>query len=718
MQDYSERLAPFIKEYVFTSGWSGLKPVQNEAARVIFEREDNLVLSCGTSSGKTEAAFFPILTEIARDKKDGVAVLYIAPLKALINDQFERISYLCRKAGIKVYHRHGDVSTQNKREFEEHPCGILQITPEALESLLISHSTEIAKIFSSLKYVVIDELHALLGTDRGSQVLCQISRIMKNAGVSPRIIGLSATLGNTDTVCEMLSKCNGKTTVCPKFDGEKLEVSLLYEYFDSTKSRDEFVYDAVKKKNSLVFSNSREETEKITASLREISENRHDNGDIFIHHGNICASLRHDAEKALKSSSRHAVVCATSTLELGIDIGRLERVVSLGTPNTVSSFLQRLGRSGRRGNVPEMLCAFTSEAEKEDLDRYDILPFELLQGIAIVELYRRERFVETAKEKKYPFSLLAHQTLSVLASNGEGLLTSELARTVLTLAPFSNIGFDDYKLLLSHLYSKGYIDKTDDGKIILGLSSEKLVGSFRFYAVFKEEANYTVKDESGKEIGQIPQAVGVGGKFSLAGRVWVCERLDSEQRIIYARSAKGKLSSFWRGNLTGIDDKIAQYVKNILSEDEIYPYLGKNAVKVLTSARKYARDNGLLDFPMHKIDDELYIILPWFGSSSMNTLCRYIRKTTGGIASSRAVIENPYVLSLHLRDDDLRDFLSIMRENSFSDNRYNITLIGENEGCFTEKYDYLVPKQLLRKAYAQDKMDVEKVAELIDRLGM
>ncbi len=716
MQDNSSRLADFIKEYVFTSGWTGLRPVQNEAIHVIFDTDDNLILSCGTSSGKTEAAFFPILSKVYNITSPGVSVLYIAPLKALINDQFERITYLCKSAGVKVYHRHGDVSSNDKKNFIDNPSGILQITPESLEGLLMSGDAVTKRVFENLQYVVIDELHSLLGTDRGSQVLCQISRIIRIADVNPRIVGLSATVGNTDIACSMLSCVNKRATVCPKFGGEKLEVSLLYEYFDDIKSRDEFIYDSVKKKNSLVFSNSREETEKITASLRDISAKRHDNGDIFIHHGNISASLRHDAEKALKSPSRHTVVCATSTLELGIDVGQLERVVSLGTPNTVSSFLQRLGRSGRRGNTPEMLAAFTYESEKDGADRYDILPFELLQGIAIVELYRRERFVESAKRKKYPFGLLAHQTLSTLAASGEGLLLPVLARTMLTCEPFSDISTDDYKLLLSHLFAKGHIDRTDDGKVITGLSSEKLLSSFKFYAVFKEEASYTVKDENGKEIGEIPEAVSPGGKFSLAGRVWVCERLDSELKIIYARAAKGKLSSFWHGSLMGIDDKVSEYVKLILSEDEIYPYLGKNAARVLTSARKYARENKLLEKPMHKLDDDLYIILPWFGSSAMNTLCRYIRKITGGIVTSRTVIENPYVLSLHLEERDMAEFLTLMREKSYSEDKCNITLIDENESCFAEKYDYLVPKELLRKAYAADKMNASKVAELIEKL--
>ncbi len=715
MSDNFSRLAPFIKEYTYSSGWTGLRPVQEEAIRVILDTKDNLLISCGTSSGKTEAAFFPILTEVAERAKSGVSVLYIAPLKALINDQFERISYLCKTAGIKIHHRHGDVSSKSKEGFIENPSGILQITPESLEGLLVRRSEEVKRIFSKTEFVVIDELHALLGTDRGGQVLCQIGRIMKSAGINPRIIGLSATIGDATAVCGVLSACNGRNTQCPKFLGDKLSVSLLYEYFDDNVRRDEFVYEAVKKKNSLIFSNSREETEKITATLREISEKRRDNGDIFIHHGNISASLRHDAEKALKNPARHAVVCATSTLELGIDIGRLERVVSLGTPNTVSSFLQRLGRSGRRGNVPEMLSVF-SDSDDEKADRFDILPFEFLQGIAITELYRRERFVEPPQNKKYPFSLLCHQTLSVLASNPCGMTTAELARSVLTLAPFKNIENNDYKLLLSHLFSIGYIEKLGDGKLILGLSAEKTVGSFKFFAVFREEISYTVKDEAGNEIGELPESVPVGGKFTLAGRTWICERIDSEARIIYARGAKGKLSSFWRGSLTGIDDKIAEYTKKILSEDEIYPYLGKNAALVLEKARKFARENMLLEYPLHSLSDDLWIITPWVGSYAMNTLLRYIRSTAGGVTVSRTVIENPYVLSFRMDKGGLSEFIRSMKNGNIMCDDLNITLIDEHDSCFTEKYDYLVPRGLLRKAYAADRMSAEKLSEIIDML--
>ncbi len=714
MQDTFSRLAPFIKEYIFRSGWHGLKAVQEQAINVILDTEDNLLLSCGTSTGKTEAAFFPILTEIQKTSANGTAVLYIAPLKALINDQFDRISQLCKTAGINVFHRHGDVSGNNKEKFLQTPSGILQTTPESLEGLLVCRASEINTLFSSLRYIVIDELHSLFENDRGAQTLCQIARIMRIAKVNPRIVGLSATIGNTQAVCKMLSSCNGRNTVCPKFNSEKKQVSLMFEYFENQKNGEEFIYQAVKNKNSVVFSNSRDETEKITSSLRKIAENRRNNINIYIHHGNISAPLRRQAEEALKKPSQHTVVCSTSTLELGIDIGQLERVVSVGTPNTVSGFLQRMGRSGRRGGTPEMLSVFWNE-EKSYSD-YNSLPFSLLQAIAIVELYKRERFVEPPVNKKYPFSLLCHQTLSELASSGIGLMLPELARNVLSLPPFADISKDDYKLILSFLYKNGQIEKTDDGRIIVGLKAEKNVASYRFFSVFKEEISYTVKSANGAQIGTIPQVVFPGEKFTLAGRGWVCLKLDDKARVIYAQSSDGKISFNSRGSFFGINNKIAEYTAKILSENEIYPYLGVGAAKKLAEARKYAEQTEILNYPIHYVGNDLWTFFPWLGSNAMNTLCRCIKKYTDGILTSETTVENPYVLSFKMEKENLSEFKRIMRE-SLCSNSFNATeLIEKNESCFTEKYDYLVPKQLLQKAYATDKTDINSVKKIIESL--
>ena len=196
--DVFERYAPFIREFIYRNGWQNLRGIQVAAAEAIFDTDENLLLSASTASGKTEAAFFPILKQFAQDPPRSVGAIYIGPLKALINDQFSRLNDLCAEADIPVWHWHGDVSASHKAKLLKNPSGILQITPESLEALLLHKHAAIAKLFCDLRYIVIDEVHSLMRGDRGGQTMCLIERLSAMAGVNPRRIGLSATLGSPE----------------------------------------------------------------------------------------------------------------------------------------------------------------------------------------------------------------------------------------------------------------------------------------------------------------------------------------------------------------------------------------------------------------------------------------------------------------------------------------------------------------------------------------
>ena len=217
------RFPDFIKEYIYAQGWSELREIQLAAADVIFNTDDNLLLSSSTASGKTEAAFFPIISDIVEDPshKKSVDVLYIAPLKSLINDQFVRLYDLLESTGIALTHWHGDVGASHKSKLLKSPEGILQITPESLESMLINRSNDVPRLFGSLKYVVIDEIHALIGQDRGNQVLCLLSRLARLIGHSPRRVGLSATLGDLTLASEWLER-EAEETRLPPFHRKRL----------------------------------------------------------------------------------------------------------------------------------------------------------------------------------------------------------------------------------------------------------------------------------------------------------------------------------------------------------------------------------------------------------------------------------------------------------------------------------------------------------------
>ena len=491
-----ERFPDYIREYIYSHAWESLRDVQIAAANCIFGTDNHLLLTSSTASGKTEAAFFPILSLLAEDPPSSVGVLYIAPLKSLINDQFERLEEVLDMTGVKVTHWHGDVAASHKRKLLEKPEGILQITPESLEAMLINRSNDIPRLFGDLRFVVIDEIHTLTGTDRGNQIICLLSRIAHLIGYHPRRIALSATIGDPSLAAEWLRADTEREVEVPVFSAEKIRWRLGLEHFyiqnpevealkkeeekarlaakvtpsevvfvtktdkieptedipqkneDSDAYRKvggqkpyyidpgyEYAYDCVKDKKSLVFSNSREETEYICATLRQIAKLRGDeDGHILIHHGNLSAALREEAEMKMRDDEEFAVTCATVTMELGIDIGQLERVMQIEAPNSVSSFLQRLGRSGRRSQSPEMMMVFREEEALPNTPLPQLIPWELLRGIAIIQLYIEERFIEPPARKKMPFSLLFHQTLSMLASCGE-LTPARLAHRVLSLPP-------------------------------------------------------------------------------------------------------------------------------------------------------------------------------------------------------------------------------------------------------------------------------------------
>ncbi|MBR3551420.1 MAG: DEAD/DEAH box helicase, partial [Bacteroidales bacterium] len=471
--DVFARYSPFIQDYIYRSGWQTLRGVQNAAGDAIFGTDANVLLTASTASGKTEAAFFPILTLLDEEPSRTVGVLYIAPLKALINDQFQRLDELCQEAGISVTRWHGDASQSRKRKLLRRPSGIVQITPESLESLLINKHAEITALFGDLRFIVIDEIHSLLRGDRGMQTFCLIERLCRQAGCNPRRVGLSATIGNPEAAGKFLSAGSGRDTVIPKFDGGKEVWRLSMEHFwniqeptlssvgtsetlegvnsnetlgsvnadetlGSVSSCDpaiDYIFEHTRGKKCLVFTNSREECESVCQQLRQLCESRHEPERFLIHHGNLSASYRESAEQDMKDDDSLLSVCATATLELGIDVGRLERAFHIDAPFTVSGFLQRMGRTGRRGDPSEMWFVMREERPEARAMLPETLPWYLLQGIALVQLYVEERFVEPPRTHRLPFSLLYHQTMSTLASCGE-MTAGELASRVLPLSCF------------------------------------------------------------------------------------------------------------------------------------------------------------------------------------------------------------------------------------------------------------------------------------------
>ena len=722
----------FIREYIYNHSWESLREVQIAAAKTIFESDHDLLLTSSTASGKTEAAFFPILADLYDNPARGISVLYIAPLKSLINDQFERLNDLLFESGITVTHWHGDVAQSHKKKLLKDPSGILQITPESLESMLINRSNDIPRLFSELRYVVIDEIHTLTGSDRGNQIICQLCRISRLIGHSPRRIGLSATVGDAALAAKWL--CGGDQRDCdvPQFAEPKFHWRLGMEHFyisnpefDQTKNKDskntpkaeldpgyEYIYDSVRDKKAIVFSNSREETEYVCATLRQIAKKRSDEDIFLIHHGNLSAALRENAEKKMKDDEQRAVACATVTMELGIDIGRLERIIQNDAPNSVSSFLQRLGRSGRRGQPPEMITVFREEEPLPNTPLPQLIPWGLIRSIAITQLYIEERFIEPPSIKKMPMSLLFHQTLSILAASGE-LTAARLADRVLSLPPFSQVSKGDYKTLLVSMLNANFIELTDEKTLIIGLVGEKLLSSFKFYAVFADSEDFTVRCDS-EEIGTITTPPPVGDRFALAGRVWEVTELDVARRLVYVKGVEGKMEISWPGDYGEIHTRILERMKQVLAEDTVYPYLCDNAKERLAKARTLAQNTGMLSHSLVHLGGMTWCLFPWLGTRSFRTMRKLIVKEGSRFGISGIEFEGCYYIKFRMERanaEELVEYLGNLCNNGEID---PLSLVGANELPTFEKYDEYVPAELLRFAYSLDRLNIDETKKRID----
>lgn len=733
-----DRYAPFVQEYIYQNHWENLRSIQVAAADAIFNTDENVLLTASTASGKTEAAFFPIITLFSEDMPSSVGCIYIGPLKALINDQFSRLNDLCAEADIPVWHWHGDVAQSHKAKLMRHPSGILQITPESLEALLLHKHAAIAKLFGDLRFVVIDEVHSLLRGDRGGQTLCLIERLSRIAGVNPRRVGLSATIGDPEGTGEFLSLGTGRKTVIPKIDakGSKWRLSMEHFYVKDAQAAENkqipdalpvleektddapanadpgigYIFEHTRGKKCLVFVNSREECEMVTTTLRHYCELNHEPDRFLVHHGNLSASYRETAEGIMKDDSQYMTTVTTATLELGIDIGRLERAFQIDAPWTVSSFLQRMGRTGRRELPPEMWFVIREDEPEVRAMLPTTIPWKLLQGIALVQLYLEERWVEPPRLDRLPFSLLYHQTMSTLASCGE-LSPRALADRVLRLHYFHRITQEDYRVLLRHLIATDHIQQTEQGGLIVGLAGERVINSFKFYGVFQESEEYTVRSES-QELGTVVSPPPVGEKLAIAGHVWQVLDVDHKRRLIYCQQVKGSVPAYFGQCPGDLHTKILTRMRRVLQEDRQYPYLMKNAVARLEQARFTAAHSGAAEKPLINLGGNMWCLLPWVGTYTFLTMERFLkikcadRLGLRGLDSAR-----PFFIQFTMKADEATFFRVLAEEIRKPIDP--MELVYPKELPLFDKYDEYLPEELVKKGFALGVLDVDGLREKV-----
>lgn len=707
--DAFDRLAPYIQDFIYREHWEELREIQVAACDIIFNSDRNLLLATGTASGKTEAAFLPALTRLYEEPSSSVGILYISPLKALINDQFYRLNYLLKEGDVPVCKWHGDVSQSLKNRLLKNPQGVLQITPESLESLLINKHNFCIDLFKDLRFIIIDEVHYFMGNSRGIQLLCQLERIQRLTGVIPRRIGLSATLGDYRIAEEWLNSGTNRNCTTPVVNTPKRKIGIAMELFvtnmdetnDLSDGEDrelfEYLYKHTLNKKSIIFANARSTVEFTIANIKKIAELNHSKDVYRVHHGNIAAILREETEKEMKNSDEPIVTGATVTLELEVDIGTLERIVQIGTPFSVSSFTQRLGRCGRRDQNAELIFTFIEDKDNGS-DTFAEINWELLRGIAILQLYLDERWIEPIVPSHYPYALLYHQTMAFFATRGE-TSPSVLAQNILLLSSFKNISQNDYKKLIIHLISIGQLQKTERGGLIVGGKGEKVINHYEFYSVFDSPAEYLVRCEN-RVIGTIQKPVPLGNHFALAGHAWECVDMDEKLRIVFVKPVKGISKIAWIGTSgSELHTRIIQKMREVLITDKNYAYLSENCIEKLNRMRKFTRQSRLADELVAPLSKSRYAIFPWVGTRQKCVL--YFALLNKGFN----VQGRDYYLIVETKEekDVLEKKIYEIVENPPDKHIFHLP---ENIQM-PFKYNNFIPLELLRKQFVEDFIDLD-----------
>lgn len=566
------RLHPRLQRAVVDRlGWRALRPVQEQAAEAILAG-DNAVVLAPTAGGKTEAALFPILSLLLEAPTTRPGALYVAPIKALLNNQEERLGGYAEMVGLSAFKWHGDTTQAQRRHWLRDPGELLLTTPESLEVLLVSPKVPSEALFEQLQFVVIDEVHAFAGTDRGAHLLSVIERLAKLAGRDLLRVGLSATVGNPTDILTWLagsSKRPGRV-VDPRGELPRREVLVAAPGGVQAIARD--AARLARGLKSLCFAESRATTELVASEMGGTGV------EVLVHHSSVSREERTRAEELFARGQNVAIVC-TSTLELGIDVGDLDRVIQVNAPRSVASFLQRIGRTGRRAGRPQSMVFLCQTG------------MDALQAAAILRLVQRG-WVESVPQPTRMWHVLVHQLLAWTLQHDS--LDLERAWTTLRhVHAFSGFEEPEVQGLVAHLTQTRILERVGP-RLVLGTEAERKFGRRNFlelYSVFSSPQVFTVKTHSGREVGVldeefVEQLFEEMSSFLLGGTAWQALRIDRQDRLVLVAPASYGVKPGWGGHAPILlSRELAEEMRAILVDAPDLAFLHPSARTVLDQLR-------------------------------------------------------------------------------------------------------------------------------------
>jgi ATP-dependent Lhr-like helicase len=693
-------LHPVVQYHVAnTLGWTALRPLQAQALEPILRDRDTLLLA-PTAGGKTEAAVFPLLALMADHEWTGLSVLYVCPLRALLNNLEPRLRSYAGWLGRLAAVWHGDTPAPVRRRLAADPPDILLTTPESIESMLVSTLLDSHRFFADLRTVVVDEVHAFAGDDRGWHLLAVLERLSRIAGRPLQRIGLSATVGNPEFLLRWLQGSGvdnrAAVVVAPDSDGDK-RTDLQIDFVGSVDNAATVIASLHRGEKRLAFADSRRTVEQLAAALHERGVKT------LVSHSSLSLDERRRAEAAF-NEGRDCVIVSTSTLELGIDVGDLDRVIQVGAPSKVSSILQRLGRTGRRPGTRRngLFLATTDE--------------ELLQATALLQLFN-EGYVEPVQPPGSPRHVLAQQLLALCLQEGRVGDTTWIEW--LGRLPLASPA--EVTEITAWLVASGHLDR-DSGMLFMGPETERRYGYRHFMellSVFTVSPEFTVS-HGRTELGTVDPVVltrRVDGPrvLSLAGHPWRVTHVDWKRRRAYVEIADIKGASRWSSAPTPLSYAVTDAMRRVLL-GEIPPVtLSRRATQRLEAIRHNMRQT---------VDSESTVVVrastaarwwTWAGGRANATLAFALDTAIPNLIDGKDRYDNRYIaLTGSITSVNLRRGLSILSRSSgaeFPTDGYSVS----GEAVSQLKFAELLPPALAAATLAARAVDAHGARLTVNR---
>ncbi|SKC75927.1 Lhr-like helicase [Burkholderia sp. CF099] len=718
-----------IRRWIWREGWTELRDAQERAVPALIDADRDVIIAAATAAGKTEAAFLPILSNLLRDDPCSGSVLYISPLKALINDQWSRLDNLCDALEIPVTGWHGDVSSGRKHRFIKKPTGVLLITPESLEAMFVTRGASLEATFAALRYVVVDELHAFIGSERGMQLQSLMRRVDRVCGRKVPRVGLSATLGDMRLAAEFLRPRAAQDVQIIESGSAGQELKILIKGYVEKPPRIQFepgienpgledvvpastvdvanhMYKVLRGSNNLIFPNSRRQVELYADLLRRACERDGYPNEFWPHHGSLSKELREQTEQALKAGDRPASAVCTTTLELGIDIGAVKSVVQVGAPPSVASLRQRLGRSGRRKGEAAILRCYCVEAELHSgSDLSDRLRESLVQSVAMVNLLLRGWFEPPRAHGMHP-STLVQQILSIIAERG-GASAGELWDTLVAKGPFGTIDKPTFAAILRSLGAKDLLVQEAGGLLLHGVAGERLVNHYEFYASFSTDDEFRIV-AGARVLGSVPvsRPLAPGQGLVFGGQRWRVQDVDAGKKTVYVTPDQGGVPPVFDGGGSLVHDEVRREMFNVLKDGAPVVFLDTTGRELLEEARRYFASNELATRSVFTHGGSA-VLATWSGDWINDALVVLLR------AEGLDAWNQGPTISVRVAGS-VKDTLQRIAALTPAQTTDALRAIGNIDN---EKWDWTLPDDVKRNAYASLRLDMPGAQALARRLA-